>query len=247
MRSKIVPVKNIARLSTAAKALTTRAPGAPGLGLVDGLAGVGKSKAIAWLTNRIDFPSIFLRAMAVSTPASMLSQICDELRVRPGGSNAAMVKNIAEKLVQLEEQNKAPHSIFLDEADYIVDNKRLINTFRDIHDMTGVPVVLIGELGIEARLQHMHRMTSRIAEHVTFQPLDMQDSVLVARELCEVTLAEDLVAHVHASTGGNIRMTVVALGRIEQLAKAQGLQKVTLADWGNKRALFTGEAHPKAA
>jgi DNA transposition AAA+ family ATPase len=239
MRSKTVPVKNIARLSSAAKALTSRAPGAPGLGLVDGLAGVGKSSAIAWLTNRPEYPSVFLRAMAVSTPASMLTQLCAELRVQPGGSNAGMVTRISEKLAE------SGRSIFVDEADYIVDNKRLINTFRDLHDMTEAPVILIGELGIEARLQHMHRFTSRIAEHVTFEALDLQDTAVVARELCEVTVAEDLVAQVHEATRGNIRMIVVALGRIEQTARSLGLTRITKAEWSQKqRALFTGEAHP---
>lgn len=241
MRSKIVPVKNIGRLTGSARALTNRAPGAPGMGLVVGLAGVGKSKTIAWLTNRPEFPSVFLRAFATSTPASMLTTLCEELRVHPGGSNALMVKRLCEKLVE------TPKSIFIDEADYIVDSKRLINTFRDLHDMTDTPIVLIGEPGIEARLQHMHRMTSRIAEHVIFEPLDLQDMTLAAAELCEVTIAEDLVAHIHAATKGNFRMAVVAMGRIEQQARARGLATISLDQWGGtKRQLFTGEAHPTA-
>lgn len=84
--------------------------------------------------------------------------------------------------------------MFIDEVDYITRQTRLIETLRDLHDLATVPVVLIGETGVLERLAHLKRFTSRIAEHVTFEPLDEEDAQLIARELCDITIQPDLVA-----------------------------------------------------
>src|SRR5690606_1453816 len=86
------------------------------------------------------------------------------------------------------------------------------------------------------------QLTGRVAQHVRFEALDLDDAALIARELCEVTVKPDLLARIHAETRGSVRLLVVALARIEQHAKANGLASVGAADWGAKRQLFTGEA-----
>ncbi len=232
MKSRIVPVKNVARLSAASRALLQRAPGAPGIGLVDGLAGYGKSTATAWLSNQT--PSIYVRAIALWTPAAMLAAMCRELRLPSGGSCAAQVERVVEGL------SRSGQTVFIDEVDYITRQTRLIETLRDLHDLATVPVVLIGETGVLERLAHLKRFTSRIAEHVTFEPLDEADAQLIARELCEVKVQPDLVAQILRDTRGNCRNIVVSLARAEQMAKARGLDSIGVADVG-KKALFSGE------
>jgi chromosomal replication initiation ATPase DnaA len=109
-----------------------------------------------------------------------------------------------------------------------------------------VPVVIVGEETIVQQLSHLRRFTSRIAQEVEFQPLDMEDTALVAQQLCEVEVREDLLAKIHAETRGNCRNTVVALGRIEQHARAGGSRVIDLAAWTrSKTQLFTGEASPR--
>ena len=238
MKSVIVPVKNVARLSAASRALLQRAPGAPGIGLVDGMAGYGKSIATAWLSNQT--PSIYVRAIALWTPAAMLTAMCRELRLAPGGSCAAQVERVVEAL------SRSGQTVFIDEVDYITRQTRLIETLRDLHDLATVPVVLIGETGVLERLSHMKRFTSRIAEHVTFEPLDEADAALIARQLCEVTIKPDLLHKILVDTRGNCRNIVVSLARAEQVAKSRGLTEVGLADVG-KRNLFDGGSSPQGA
>lgn len=237
MKSRIVPVKNVARLSTASRALLQRAPGAPGIGLVDGAAGYGKSTATAWLSNQT--PSIYVRAIALWTPSAMLGAMSRELRVPAGGSCAQMVERVVEAL------SRGGQTVFIDEVDYIARQTRLIETLRDLHDLATVPVVLIGESGILERLAHLRRFTSRIAEHVTFEPLDEADAQLIARELCDVTVKPDLVSQILRDTRGNCRNIVVSLARAEQLAKSRGLDAIGAADVG-KKALFSGDASAPA-
>lgn len=234
MRSRIVPVKNIARLSAASKALTNRAPNAPGMGLVEGETGYGKSTAIAWLANQS--PSIYVRAMAVWTPSAMLGAMARELRLPVGGSCAAQVERIIEALAE------GRQTVFVDEADYIVNSTRMTETLRDLHDVATVPVVLIGMAGISQRLSQRKQLTGRLAQHVTFEQMDIDDTALLARELAEVTVQPDLIEHLHGQARGSVRLIVVALARIEQMARSRGLGAIGLADLGKKAALFTGEA-----
>jgi len=236
MKYKIVPVKNISRLTAAQRALLSRAPGTPGMGVVHGPAGYGKTIATAWLSNQV--PSIAVRAMALWTPSAMLGAILRELRMQPGGSCASQVERIVEALARTE------HSLFIDEVHYIARSTRLVETLRDIHDLATVPVILIGEEGIVQQLSHLRRLTSRIAQDVQFQPLDLEDTAMIAQQLCEVEIREDMLARIHQQTHGNCRNTVVALGRIEQTARAKGLQRVGVADIGSKVQLFTGDASP---
>lgn len=231
MKSRIVPVKNIARLSKASKALLNRATGAPGIGLVDGLAGYGKSLGTTWLS--VQTPSIYVRALALWTPSGMLGAMCKELRQPVGGSCGAMVERIAEVLLRTKQ------TVFIDEADYLTRRTSLIETLRDLHDLTTVPVILIGETGIEQKLAHLTRFTSRIAEHVTFEPLDIDDTALLAKEMCEVRIQPDLLSKIHSDTKGNTRNIVVSLSRAEQIALANGSDTICAADVG-RRALFTG-------
>src|SRR5258708_29778791 len=89
-------------------------------------------------------------------------------------------------------------------------------------------------------------LAGRISQWVEFQPVDLEDSELVATELCEVRVTDDLIERVHKSAGGEIRRIVVGLWRIEQFARKKNLSKVSAADWGD-RAFNLGDAPRVAA
>ena len=52
MKSKIVPITNVTRLAEAGEALLHRAAGMPGMGLVYGPSGYGKTTAVDYLATR---------------------------------------------------------------------------------------------------------------------------------------------------------------------------------------------------
>ena len=62
MKYAIAPVKNVVRLSQAGDALNNRALGMPGMGLIWGPTGYGKTTAATWFINRCD--GVYVRAMA---------------------------------------------------------------------------------------------------------------------------------------------------------------------------------------
>lgn len=233
MRSKTVGVTNIVRLSEAGNALLTSAPGLPRMGLVYSESGYGKTTALAWLATRQN--GVFVRALATSTPTSLLESICKELCIAKRARNVAAVDDIVQGLWT------ANRPLFIDEADYLVDQKRLIETLRDIGDLAQTPVILIGMKGIERRITERPQLYNRIAQWVEFQPATFEDTQLLARELCEVTVKDDLLRQLHQQAAGVVRLVVVGLNRIEQMAKNASLAKIGQADWPSGVELLLGQ------
>lgn len=235
MKTDIVPVKNIGRLMAAAKSLTKRAIGMPGMGVVDGLTGLGKTMAITWLL--VNMRGIYIRALSVSSPASLLGAICKELNIEAKGSCAQMLEKIVEALA------RDPRPIFVDEADKLVANKRLIETLRDIHDLSTAPVILVGEGTLRRKIEMIPRLAGRILEVVEFKPLDIKDAQLLAEQLCEVEVEADLVKHINDTAKGSTRLNVVALQKVESVARANGHRSIGLKQWlAQKDRLFIGDA-----
>lgn len=238
MLNTMVMVKNVGRLSDAGETLLRRAPGMPGMGLVHGETGFGKTTAVTWYANRCN--AVYVRALSVWTPAAMFSCILKELGRAPRGSNAGMVGDIIE---QLTLQNRP---LFVDEADYIINSKAMTESLRDLHDMALVPVVLIGMAGIDQRLAHRKQLTNRVMQDVRFEPCDLQDARSIANGTCQVKVRDDLLEQLHRVSAGNVRNLIVGLARIEQHARAQGLAEIGAAEWKRGMSFFTGEGAPVA-
>ncbi len=246
MKFKIVPVKNVSRLNEAGQALINRDLGMPGMGLIWGPTGYGKTTAATWLINQCH--GVYIRAMRLWSPKTMLTAMARELDLDvKGRNNGEMVEAIIQRLA---ESNRP---LFIDEADYIVESKRLTDTLRDIHDISTVPVILIGMHGIEKRIRGNEQFTGRIAQWVPFEGLDFDDAKLLAKSLAEVTISTDLLKQVHQAAspktrqgglqpGAEVRRLVVGLGRIEQYARSRGLEKISSSDWPNGDNFFLGQA-----
>jgi DNA transposition AAA+ family ATPase len=181
----------------------------------------------------------YVRALATTTPSSLLESICKELGI---GKRATLVATVEDIVRRLAETGRP---LFIDEADYLVDKRRLIETLRDIHDLATVPVVLIGMHGFRRKITHLQQLTGRIAQWVEFEPASADDAALLARELAEVDIADDLVRKLHESARGSIRLIVVGLNRIEQFARARSLNKIGLHAWPANQDFFVGTAPAK--
>lgn len=236
MKHRIVNVKNVARLSDAADALIDREIGLPGMGLIYGETGFGKTTAAAWLINQCH--GVYVRCVATSTPSSLLGAILVELDLdmHAGANCARMVDAIVQKLA------RTGRPLFIDEADYVAEQKRLTDTLRDVHDLSTVPVILIGMAGIQRTLQRSPQIIGRIAQWVEFGPCDIDDARLLADQICEVRVHPDLLRRLHQKSGGSVRLLVVGLARIEQHARAKGLAAIGTGDWTGGDDFHLGRA-----
>lgn len=237
MRTKLAPTKNVAALQLAYEALAGRDHGVPGMGLVHGFTGAGKTTAVAALVTRVQ--GVYVRATSSWTPASMLAKVMQELGATAMQRRADMLDYISGRLTESQ------RPLFVDEADYLVGQAAMLDSLRDIHDLSGAPVVLIGMEGIAKRIVHRKQLAGRISHWVEFLPSDLDDARILTQTVCEVGIDDELLAMLHAQAKGSMRLMTVGLARIEALAKANGWREVTADQWGD-RALFLGNRPSEA-
>jgi len=230
MKRRLAYVKNIHHLVSAYEGLAARDI-AEGIGLVHGFTGAGKTTAIAWLVSRER--GIYVRANACWTPHAMMEAITRELGLAPKRRTAVMLDLIVERMVEED------RSLFVDEADYLLSNYRMIESLRDIHDRSGMPVVIVGMEGIERRILSRKQLAGRISRAVQFERADLADARVLADTVCDVRIEDDLLGLVHERARGSMRHMTVALAHIERFAKAQDLPTVDAQCWGG-RTLFVG-------
>lgn len=239
MQQKLAIVKNVLNLQTCYAALASRPGGLPGMMLVWGKSGAGKTTAVTWLANKID--AIFVRATAAWTQRAMLDQILADLEIDPprGGS--------ADRLVTIQgAMAESDRPLIVDEADYLMHpfgNLKMLESLRDLHDQTGVPVILVGMEGVERKIVHRKQFSRRISHWVEFHPLDLSDARTLTDTVCEVHVIDDLLARLHGAAHGMIGDFTVGLARIEAFAKANHLDSIGLDRWGD-RPFFLGNRQP---
>lgn len=233
MRQKLAMVKNVAALQAAFETLSSRPIGIPGMGLVHGFTGSGKTTAISWLVNRTN--GIYVRALSTWTPNAMLAAITHELGATALHRSAHMLRFIVKEL----EQSNRP--LYVDEVNYFAANGEMLDALRDLHDISNVPVILIGHEGTERRLVHRAQLARRISEWVEFRPLDIDDSRVLTNTISEISIADDLLNDLHGQAKGSIGLMTVGLARVEQMAKANSWKTVDADRWKH-RPFFLGNA-----
>jgi len=183
----------------------------PRMGVVVGAFGSGKTKAvIRWAgANR----SKYVRALGEwrKRPLWLLHDLGAELGddVRQWQSTERMFREVEEKMKDF------PGIIFFDEAEYIVSCPRLMALVRDLYDVSGAPVVLVGGLPVISGLSNFEAAASRTLKRVDFTDLSVDELVMFCEWRSRIRLAADGAVALHAMTAGNFRLLDVALDALE--------------------------------
>jgi DNA transposition AAA+ family ATPase len=228
MRHKTVKTSNVVRFLSAVRDAHGRSPNEEGMIYLAGEPGEGKTTTISYCWNSLG--GAYLRAMRHWTPLSMLQALCRELELERSGRTAYCFERITEELVAREQ-----FTLFVDEVDYLFSSADLLDTLRDLYDVTRTPVVFCGEDKNAKRLQQNDRFSRfrrRFLRWVEFDGITEEDALKVAGELVEETsVAAPLARAAHAEAGGNIDALVSRLGEIERFGQRNGLEEVTRRQW----------------
>ena len=221
MRNKIVETSNISALLRALESLENRAAGEEGMGLFFGVPGAGKSTALAYAADKLG--AVRLRACATWSITAMLGTLLAELGLSSTGSRHVRLERIVEHLAMYR------RPILVDEADYLLRNPDQLDVLRDVYDLSGVPLMLVGMPDAPRTLRSHPRMARhrrRVTRWIEAGPLTLDELARVAEELCEVQIDEALLGRLHGDTHGNIGLSVIGLGAIERFGQANGLAVV---------------------
>lgn len=231
----IAPLTNVSLTLAGIERAMNRSRHLPGMLVLRGRAGLGKTCAATYAANK--FRAYHIRCCNLSTRKSILESILKEMGIVP-------MRTMYHQLEQISEQLTASQRpLIIDEMDHLVE-KQAVEIIRDIHDLSAVSaILLIGEEGLPTKLAKWERVHSRILDWIDAQPADIHDAAqlrkLYVRQPYEI--ADDLLEHIHAVARGSVRRICVNLERVQEEAAANGWTAINRSLWST-RPLYTGEA-----
>ena len=101
----------------------------------------------------------------------------------------------------------------------IARQRALTETVQELGDLTGHPIVLVGNADLASRLDMHLGFSRRIWELVEFKAATIRDVGNLARSLCRYRIADDLAAWLCKASGGRICALRRSLRRIENIVQ----------------------------
>jgi DNA transposition AAA+ family ATPase len=227
----IAGLRNVSAMIQLLGRLDQRSDGMAGIGVYYGFPGWGKTTAAVYCTLQSE------ARLVTAAPYGGKKFFCEALKVElgltKGGTVASMMEEIIEALVI------AGKPLIIDEADYLV-REGMLDLVRHIHDMSNVPVTLIGMEKLPIKLAKFEQFHSRVLYWVKAEPATLEDAKLLAPIYApDATVEDGLIEAINRHSGGSLRRMANNLDRVNQLSFEIGRDVVTEADWG-KRAFDTG-------
>lgn len=202
--------------------------GVPRMCLFYGPSGYGKSTVCSHVAAMYD--AAYVEARSVWTGKTFLEKLAGDLGISHIRRTASTIMDqIIEALAH------QPRPIVIDEMDHLV-KKQSVDMIRDIYDATGVPIMMVGEEALPAKLKEWERFDNRILKATAAQPASIDDGRLL-RDLYvqRVRLEDDLVDHFTKECRGIARRIVVNLQEAQRVAIDEiGAMQISLASWGNR-------------
>jgi DNA transposition AAA+ family ATPase len=205
----------------------------PRLGLLYGNSGFGKTVAAAFAAARTN--AGYICAQSIWTQRTLLEAIAEELGI-------VKFERTAPRLLRqiVDELNRAPRPLIVDEMDYLV-KKQSVEIIRDIHDATGIAIMMIGEEALPAKLKEWERFDNRILVATAAQPASDDDALLLRDHYgFRDMIADDLATYIAGRCKGVTRRIVNNLQHVARTAATEGVDRIDRAWWGH-RSLSDGD------
>ena len=217
MKKVFVKTRNVKQMISMFNRLRDREDGVPGMGLIYGEPGLGKTYAITWWAAQND--AILIRSANLMSARWLLEEIIEELGEIPYNKFSDIFNQVIAQLI------KTPRLIIVDETDYLTIDSRAVETLRDIHDKTNVPIVLVGMGTANKRLQRHKHLYDRLLEIIKFEPFCKQDITSIIDQLSEVQFTDCAQKLLYSRTN-RFRQLVKTISKAEQVAKSNGIKEI---------------------
>lgn len=214
MRKIFARTQNVKNFINMMNNLQNRAEGVPGMALVYGDPGLGKTQTVLWWALQND--AIFIRCTNLMTGKWLLEEIVEELGEIPFFRSVDLFKQCTKSLTN------TPRIIIVDEIDYLVADKKAIETLRDIHDETNVPIILVGMGMADKKLMRYKHLYDRLSEILKFKSFKLEDIKTIIEQLCEVQMTDCAIQFIFDSSK-RFRQIVKMISKAENIAQANAL------------------------
>lgn len=223
------PLSNVVALATAMEDVLSLGGGLPGLVCMYGEAGLGKSKAAAWIAN--SHRGYYIELKSLWTPKHLLAIALREMGIHPAGTIGAMLDQACEHLASVTHEGM-PRPLIIDQADYLIDRGKA-SLLMDLYEGSQAPLLFLGEERLQAKLKTAENTVhSRVLHWIKAMPCTPDDCrQLAALYAPKLNIADDLLAEINQVCDGITRRVAVNLHRIASDAKVHGWKSVDRAQW----------------
>lgn len=229
MKKKFVKTQNVKNMISLMNNIQSRPEGVPGMALIYGEPGLGKTQAVLWWALQND--AVFIRSTNLMSSRWLLEEISEELGEMPYYKYSDLFKQITAQLI------REPRVIIVDEIDYLASDTRAIETLRDIHDKTNVPILLVGMGKADKKLMRYKHLYDRLSNVLKFEPFTKDDIKSIITQLCEIEITDCGINFIFNQTN-RFRQIVKFINKAEQVAKANNLStldELTLKEFINEK------------
>ncbi|GLQ20472.1 hypothetical protein ACFFUB_00315 [Algimonas porphyrae] len=204
-------VSNAVRFMDGVETLKARGAVESSWMLVEAEPGLGKSSMFEWYSVQEDVPLV--RAKADWTVNWMLKDVSAALGIEAKSSSKANYEQIISELMNGEQL------LMVDEINHAARRLVVIETLRDITDMTQTMLLTGGHKGTLSVLKPHKQIYDRIGNVVELEVASIADIKALCRTRCEVEITDEVIAEIHQQTGGNHRRVMNAIARVEALGR----------------------------
>src|SRR5574344_36246 len=214
MKAKFIRTRNVKNFITTINNLQNRAAGVPGMALIYGEPGLGKTQSALWWAANND--AIFVSAKQSMSVRWLLEDIVKEMGDTPLFKSSDLFEQIVIELI------KRPRVIIVDEIDYLATDKCAVEMLRDIHDRTYNPIVLIGMSMADKKLKRYKHLFDRFSEVLHFETFNFEDVNSLISDLSEVKFSPESIQYIYQN-GNRFRQIVKIINKAETFATANDI------------------------
>lgn len=231
-QTQIAPLTNVGLMASAIEKALARPANLPGLVVMYGASGLGKTVGATFAANI--YRAYYIECRDTWTKKAFLTAVLQEMTIIPSRTMSEMVDQISDQL------SRSGRPLIIDDAQYLLD-KAAANVLTDIYNASRATIILIGEEPVPTSLAKLERLHNRVLEWVPAQPATQDDiRALTQQNYPELRFDDDLLESLRLTVRGCLRRVVVNLHRVFSEAKTQGWSSVSLSQWGH-RGWYTGE------
>ena len=169
--SQIAQIHNLSLVRTAAERLIGRQSSLPGIAVLYGPAGYGKTTAALSIAN--ETRAYFVQMRSAWGRKALLEKIIVEMGAKPFGTIPQLLDQVCEQLAA------SGRMLMVDEFDYCVRNDGMIELIRDIYEGSQSTLLLLGEEMLPQKLKRYERFHSRVLSWIPAQPITPADAALL--------------------------------------------------------------------
>ena len=207
--------------------LNNRRLGVPGIGVLYGPSGWGKTFSTNTLAN--ESRAYYVQMLSAWHSKDLLEKILAEMGVAHG---KATVSKLLDMVTQ--QLSASRRTLILDEFDHATKSDKLVELTRDIYEGSQGSLLLVGEELMPRKLEKWERFHSRVSTWAPAQRVSLEDATKLAPIYSPgIAVDDEVLDRLVVMSKGSVRRVVNCLTAIHehcQLLALDGVDMSTLAE-----------------